>query len=124
MKQFGMNHIRTSHNPYSRDFIKLCDKYGILVVDELYDKWTRQHTGGRVPFLNHFAQDIEEWITRDRNSPSVVMWSLGNEAGGTHNTDKEYDYIKKYSALPVHYESAVHIKKNHHRPRRAGREPG
>lgn len=79
MKQFGMNHIRTSHNPYSRDFIKLCDKYGILVVDELYDKWTRQHTGGRVPFLNHFAQDIEEWITRDRNSPSVVMWSLGNE---------------------------------------------
>ena len=79
MKQFGMNHIRTSHNPYSRDFIKLCDKYGILVVDELYDKWTRQHTGGRVPFMNHFAQDIEEWITRDRNSPSVVLWSLGNE---------------------------------------------
>ena len=79
MKQFGINHIRTSHNPYSRDFIKLCDKYGILVVDELYDKWTRQHTGGRVPFLNHWAQDITEWITRDRNSPSVVMWSLGNE---------------------------------------------
>ena len=79
MKQFGMNHIRTSHNPYSRDFIKLCDKYGILVVDELYDKWTRQHTGGRVPFMNHFASDITEWITRDRNSPSVVLWSLGNE---------------------------------------------
>ena len=50
MKQFGMNHIRTSHNPYSREFIELCDKYGILVVDELYDKWTRQHTGGRVSF--------------------------------------------------------------------------
>lgn len=79
IKQFGMNHIRTSHNPYSRDFIRLCDKYGILVVDELYDKWTRQHTGGRVPFYNHFAQDIQEWITRDRNSPSVVLWSLGNE---------------------------------------------
>ena len=46
MKQFGMNHIRTSHNPYSRDFIRLCDKHGILVVDDLYDKWTRQHTGG------------------------------------------------------------------------------
>ena len=79
MKQFGINHIRTSHNPYSRDFIKLCDKYGILVVDELYDKWTQQHTGGRVPFLNHWAQDVTEWIKRDRNSPSVVMWSLGNE---------------------------------------------
>ncbi len=79
MKQFGINHIRTSHNPYSHDFIKLCDKYGILVVDELYDKWTLQHTGGRVPFMNHWAQDLAEWITRDRNSPSVVMWSLGNE---------------------------------------------
>ena len=79
IKQFGMNHIRTSHNPYSRDFIRLCDKYGILVVDELYDKWTRQHTGGRVPFYNHWAQDVTEWIKRDRNSPSVVLWSLGNE---------------------------------------------
>ena len=79
MKQFGINHIRTSHNPYSRDFIKLCDKYGILVVDELYDKWTQQHTGGRVPFYNHWAQDVTEWIKRDRNSPSVVLWSLGNE---------------------------------------------
>ena len=79
MKQFGINHIRTSHNPYSRQFIELCDQYGILVVDELYDKWTRQHTGNRVPFMNHVAQDITEWIKRDRNSPSVVMWSLGNE---------------------------------------------
>ncbi len=79
MKQFGINHIRTSHNPYSRDFIRLCDQYGILVVDELYDKWTKQHTGGRVPFFNHWAQDVTEWIKRDRNSPSVIMWSLGNE---------------------------------------------
>ena len=79
MKQFGMNHVRTSHNPYSRDFIKLCDKLGILVVDELYDKWTFQHTGGRVPFMSHWAEDITEWVKRDRNSPSVVLWSLGNE---------------------------------------------
>ncbi|MCR5366022.1 MAG: DUF4982 domain-containing protein [Prevotella sp.] len=79
MKQFGINHIRTSHNPYSREFIELCDKYGILVVDELYDKWTRQHTGGRVPFEYLWQYDIPEWIKRDRNSPSVVLWSLGNE---------------------------------------------
>ena len=79
MKEFGLNHIRTSHNPYSRDFVRLCDKYGILIVDELYDKWTRQHTGSRVPFMNHFAGDITEWVKRDRNSPSVVLWSLGNE---------------------------------------------
>ena len=79
MKEFGINHIRTSHNPYSRQFIELCDKYGILVVDELYDKWTQQHSGTRAPFMNHWAYDVSEWVKRDRNSPSVVMWSLGNE---------------------------------------------
>ena len=79
MKEFGINHIRTSHNPYSRQFIELCDKYGILVVDELYDKWTQQHSGSRAPFMNHWAYDVSEWVKRDRNSPSVVMWSLGNE---------------------------------------------
>jgi len=79
MKQFGINHVRTSHNPYSRDFIRLCDELGIVVVDELYDKWTDQHTGGRVPFMHHWAQDIKEWVKRDRNSPSIVLWSLGNE---------------------------------------------
>ena len=79
MKQYGINHIRTSHNPYSREFIELCDKYGILVVDELYDKWTRQHTGGRVAFEELWQHDVPEWIKRDRNSPSVILWSLGNE---------------------------------------------
>ena len=79
MKQFGMNHIRTSHNPYSRDFIRLCDKYGILIVDELYDKWTRQHTGGKISFEEHWQKEVPEWVKRDRNSPSVVLWSLGNE---------------------------------------------
>ena len=79
MKQFGINHVRTSHNPYSRQFIELCDKLGILVVDELYDKWTDQHSGQRTPFMAHWAYDVAEWVKRDRNSPSVVLWSLGNE---------------------------------------------
>ena len=79
LKQYGVNHIRTSHNPYSREFIELCDECGLLVVDELYDKWTRQHTGGRVPFEYLWQQDVVEWVKRDRNSPSVVLWSFGNE---------------------------------------------
>ena len=79
LKQFGVNHIRTSHNPYSREFIRLCDQYGILVVDELYDRWTRQHTGGKVPFEQHWQEEVPEWVKRDRNSPSVILWSLGNE---------------------------------------------
>lgn len=80
IKSFGMNHIRTSHNPYSQDFLDLCDKYGILVVDELYDKWNDQYVGaGREAFMNIWQNDLTEWIKRDRCHPCVIMWSLGNE---------------------------------------------
>ena len=87
MKEFGMNHIRTSHNPYSEDFLKLCDKYGILVVDELYDKWLTQYAGGRVDWESLWQKNVPEWVKRDRNHPSVVLWSLGNE-------------LQQYSNLP------------------------
>ena len=79
LKEFGVNHIRTSHNPYSVDFMNLCDQYGVLVVDELYDKWLDQYCGGRAPWALLWQKDIPEWIKRDRNHPSVVFWSLGNE---------------------------------------------
>ncbi|MDE5749588.1 MAG: beta-galactosidase, partial [Duncaniella sp.] len=79
LKGFGFNHIRTSHNPYSEEFMELCDRYGILVVDELYDKWTQNFAGGRRDWMELWPKDIPEWIKRDRNHPSVVMWSLGNE---------------------------------------------
>lgn len=87
IKKFGMNHIRSSHNPYSEDFLKLCDKYGILVVDELYDKWLTQYAGGRVEWESLWQKDIPEWVKRDRNHPSVILWSLGNE-------------LQQYSNLP------------------------
>ena len=79
MKSFGYNHIRTSHNPYSEDFMRLCDRYGILVVDELYDKWLTQYAGGRVGWEALWQRDVPEWVKRDRNHPCVVLWSLGNE---------------------------------------------
>ena len=79
LKDFGFNHIRTSHNPYSRAFLDLCDEYGMLVVDELYDKWLTKYAGGRRPWTDMWQHDIPEFIRRDRNHPSVVMWSLGNE---------------------------------------------
>lgn len=87
IKEFGMNHIRSSHNPYSEDFLKLCDKHGILVVDELYDKWLTQYAGGRVEWESLWQKDIPEWVKRDRNHPSVILWSLGNE-------------LQQYSNLP------------------------
>lgn len=79
MKSFGFNHIRTSHNPYSEDLYRLCDEMGILVVDELYDKWITQYAGGRADWTSLWQRDIPEWVKRDRNHPSVVLWSLGNE---------------------------------------------
>ncbi len=79
LKDFGFNHVRTSHNPYSESFLDLCDEYGMLVVDELYDKWLTQYAGGRVEWVNLWQHDVPEFIKRDRNHPSVVMWSLGNE---------------------------------------------
>ncbi len=79
MKDFGYNHVRTSHNPYSEDFLHLCDRLGLLVVDELYDKWLTQYAGGRVEWESLWQKDVPEFIKRDRNHPSVVLWSLGNE---------------------------------------------
>lgn len=79
LKDFGFNHVRTSHNPYSESFLDLCDELGILVVDELYDKWTTQYTGGRTPWAMRWQEDVPEWVKRDRNHPSIVFWSLGNE---------------------------------------------
>ena len=87
MKSFGYNHVRTSHNPYSEDFLRLCDQNGILVVDELYDKWLTQYAGGRVDWTSLWQKDLPEWVKRDRNHPSVVLWSLGNE-------------LQQYSNLP------------------------
>ena len=80
LKDFGMNHIRSSHNPYSESFLDMCDKHGILVVDELYDKWNNQYVGaGRAEFKDLWQSHVPEFITRDRNHPCVVAWSLGNE---------------------------------------------
>lgn len=79
LKDFGFNHIRSSHNPYSKSLLDLCDEYGILVVDELYDKWTGQYCGGRTDWTERWQHDVPEWVRRDRNHPCVVFWSLGNE---------------------------------------------
>ena len=80
MKEFGFNHIRTSHNPYSESFLRLADEKGILIVDELYDKWSNTLAwAGRRPWTTIWWENLMEWVKRDRNHPSVIMWSLGNE---------------------------------------------
>lgn len=80
LKEFGYNHIRCSHNPYSKSFLRIADEKGILIVDELYDKWSdKDYWAGREPWSQTWHKDLTEWIKRDRNHPSVILWSLGNE---------------------------------------------
>lgn len=80
IKEFGFNHIRTSHNPYSESFLRIADEKGILVVDELYDKWSNTVAwAGRRPWTDMWHENLTEWVKRDRNHPSVILWSLGNE---------------------------------------------
>ena len=80
LKEFGFNSIRTSHNPYSESFLRLADEKGFLIVDELYDKWSnKDYWAGRKPWTEIWYQNVAEWIKRDRNHPSVILWSFGNE---------------------------------------------
>lgn len=80
LKAFGYNTIRCSHNPYSDSFARIADRVGMLIVDELTDKWSNNdYWGGRRPFTQIWSDLIIEWIKRDRNRPSIILWSLGNE---------------------------------------------
>jgi len=82
LKANGYNAIRTSHNPPSRDFLDACDRLGMLVIDEAFDCW---EAGNKNPqdyhlyFKDWWQRDLESMILRDRNHPSVILWSIGNE---------------------------------------------
>ena len=77
LKEFGFNAVRCSHNPYSKEFYDLADEMGLLVVDELCDKWTGLEPGRSV--ASNFFDLTTEWVKRGRNHPSIILWSLGNE---------------------------------------------
>jgi len=81
MKDMGVNAIRTSHNPPSRELLELCDEMGLLVMDESFDVWrtAKVENGYNVFFDEWSERDIKDMIRRDWNHPSVVMWSIGNE---------------------------------------------
>lgn len=81
MKEMGCNAIRTSHNPPSPELLELCDSMGLMVMVEAFDEWKNGKTpNGYNRLFNQWAEkDIEAMIHRDRNHPSVIMWSIGNE---------------------------------------------
>ena len=83
LKEMGCNAIRTSHNPPAPEFLDLCDRMGFLVMDELTDTWTvPKKAHGYAELFDEWAEkDLVSMIHRDRNHPSVILWSIGNECG-------------------------------------------
>ncbi len=106
LKEMGCNSIRTAHNPPAPELLDLCDKHGILVIDELFDIWKNQKydktNGYHVYWPQWWKKDVENFIKRDRNHPSIIIWSGGNEideqgsAAGAQVSRELRDEIKKY----------------------------
>ncbi len=83
LKEMGCNAIRTSHNPPAPEFLDLCDRMGFLVMDEAFDEWEqgKRQNAYHIHFKQWWKRDLTDFIHRDRNHPSVVLWSAGNEIG-------------------------------------------
>jgi len=88
LKANGFNAVRCAHNPYSESFLEVCDRLGMLVIDEFTDMWdfSKNPQDYSVFFKEWWNKDMTDWIMRDRNHPSVIMWSIGNEI---HTNDSE-----------------------------------
>ncbi len=89
LRKLGVNAIRTAHNPPSPEFLELCDRMGFLVMDEMFDCWTV----GKTPYDYHlyfrqwYKTDTRDTVLRDRNHPSIILWSAGNEIHDTPHAE-------------------------------------
>jgi len=94
MKKFGFNAIRTSHNPPSSQFLDACDRLGVLVIDEAFDQWQKPKNPD--DYSNYFGkyhqQDLEAMVRRDRNHPSVILWSIAERNSRTCRFIRSYNY--------------------------------
>ncbi|QNU67165.1 DUF4981 domain-containing protein [Ruminiclostridium herbifermentans] len=123
MKQHNINAIRTSHYPNSPVFLELCDKYGFYVIDEADIEthgtttiYVETKDGSEYPLLAHnplyeetILDRVQRCVTRDKNRPCVVIWSLGNESGYGRNFENALRWIKSYDTSRLtHYESALY----------------
>ncbi len=97
LRTMGVNAIRTSHNMPAKEFMELADEMGFLIVAEAFDMWERNKTPYDYAcfFKEWYRVDVASWIRRDRNHPSVILWSIGNEIYDTH-ADAHGQEITKY----------------------------
>lgn len=109
LKSMGVNAIRTSHNPPAPELLDLCDKMGFLVMDEAFDVWNRQKVkyDYHLYFKDWHERDLSDQLLRDRNHPSIIMWSVGNEIpeqGDSTGITIAKDLariVKKYDNRPI-----------------------
>jgi beta-galactosidase len=99
--EMGCNALRTSHNPPAPELLELTDRMGLLVMDETFDVWVRQKTplDFHLIFPDWYEQDLRAHVRRDRNSPSVILWSIGNEVGEQYTGTNGAAWGKKLSAI-------------------------
>lgn len=96
MKEMGVNALRTSHNPPAPGVMELADELGILVVSEAFDCWKRGKTTYDYArfFPEWYKKDVASWVRRDRNHPSLLFWSVGNEIYDTHMGEEGLETMK------------------------------
>ena len=102
LQEMGVNAVRCSHNPPPAAWMDLCDEMGLLVDDEIFDMWEKPKTPfdyGNY-FNEWFERDVTNWVRRDRNHPSLIMWSVGNEIYDTH-VGNGFEITKKLYAAVV-----------------------
>ncbi len=88
LKNNGFNAIRTAHNPPSPGLLDACDRLGMLVINEIFDTWetAKRNKDYHLYFREWWQKDVESWVKRDRNHPSVIIWSIGNEIREAYDT--------------------------------------
>lgn len=109
LKEMGVNAVRGSHNMMAPEFMELADEMGILLISEAFDMWERSKTPYDYArfFKEWSVRDVESWIKTDRNHPSVIMWSIGNEIYDTH-ADGHGQEIARYLKETVEKYDARH----------------
>jgi beta-galactosidase len=114
MKQHNINAVRTSHYPNAPEWYDLCDRYGLYLIDEAnieahaYGTNEKNRLANDPDWAAAYLDRIERMVERDKNHPSVVIWSMGNEAGDGTNFAASYQWIKKRDlSRPVHYEGSA-----------------
>ena len=123
MKAYNCNAVRTSHYPPDPAFLTMCDMYGLYVVDEAdiethgfyavpHTTYNPNRLSNDTRWTMHYLDRVKRMYGRDKNHPSITMWSLGNESGGYKCQDVCYEYLKNANPeIPVHYEGVIRSKR-------------